>query len=200
MKLQAYPIPQFPSSPAPQPLSPLNPPAPQPLSPLNPLSPSIPQPLNPPALNPPALQSPSPQAFQRSVRLKYFTYKKKTVIGENATSRPAAKHFPRSRFFFICRARARGGGGFPFFCSSTFFLQTHVHPLPRSELSARMQGGPPPLGAWVLTFAGKLLDRNLAVRVQSGSTFNLSCGRETPLLTSKWLKSGPGGGREAITI
>ena len=120
------------------------------------------------------------------------------MIGENATSRPAAKHFPRSRFFFICRARAVGAD-FRFF-PSTFFLQTHVHPLPRSEFSARMQGGPPPLGAWVLTFAGKLLDRNLAVRVQSGSTFNLSCGRESPLLTSKWLKSGPGGGREAITI
>ena len=134
MKLQAYPIPQFPSSPAPQPLSPLNPPAPQPLSPLNPLSPlspSIPQPLNPPALNPPALQSPSPQAFQRSVRLKYFTYKKKTVIGENATSRPAAKHFPRSRFFFICRARARAvGADFRFFVQVRFFYKpmcTHFH-------------------------------------------------------------------------
>ena len=65
MKLQAYPIPQLPSSRAPRPSvpsisQPLNPPAPQ--TP----SPSISQPLSPQPLNPPTPQSPSTSIPQPS--------------------------------------------------------------------------------------------------------------------------------------
>ena len=58
MKLQAYPIPQLPSSPAPR--------LPSPPSPQSP-SPSIPQPLNPPAPQSPNPQSPAPQSPNPSV-------------------------------------------------------------------------------------------------------------------------------------
>ena len=122
------------------------------------------------------------------------------MIGENATSRPAAKHFPRSWFFFYMQ-RTRGGGEISLFFFFLILFCSPCTPIPTVRiLCAHARGSATLRRLGVYCFAGKFMDRNLAVRVQSGSTFNLSCGRESPLLTSKWLKSGPGGGREAITI